>query len=59
MGHMIWGSKNDMFDYLPVSSLSYPDQENLKAMIEKAKFQNVDFKNFVFGNVAMHWGRKA
>ena len=59
MGYMIWGAKNDMFDYLPVSSLSYPDQENLKAMIEKAKFQNVDFKNFVFGNVAMHWGRKA
>ncbi len=59
MGYIIWGAKNDMFDYLPVSSLSYPDQDNLKSMIEKAKFQNVEYKNFVFGNVAMHWGRKA
>lgn len=59
LGYLIWGAKNDMFDYLPVSSLSYPDQENLKSMIEKAKFQNVEYKNFVFGNVALHWGRKA
>ena len=59
LGYLIWGAKNDMFDYLPVSSLSYPDQDNLKSMIEKAKFQNVEYKNFVFGNVALHWGRKA
>ncbi len=59
IGYIIWGAKNDMFDYLPVSSLSYPDQENLKSMIEQAKFQNVEYKNFVFGNVAMHWGIKA
>lgn len=58
LGYLIWGSKNDMFDYLPVSSLSYPDQEKLKAMMEKEKFQLVEYKNFVFGNVAMHWGRK-
>ena len=59
LGYLIWGAKNDMFDYLPVSSLSYPDQDNLKSMIEEAKFQNVEYKNFVFGNVALHWGRKA
>ena len=59
MGYLIWGAKNDMFDYLPVSSLSYPDQEKLKSLFKKSKFQNVGYKNFVFGNVAMHWGRKS
>lgn len=58
LGYLIWGAKNDMFDYLPVSSLTYPDQDNLKSMFEKQKFQLVEYKNFVFGNVAMHWGRK-
>lgn len=59
MGYLIWGSKNEMFDYLPVSSVHYPDQENLKKLLEANKFQNVEYKNFVFGNVAMHWCMKA
>ncbi|MBK8394886.1 MAG: ubiquinone/menaquinone biosynthesis methyltransferase [Leptospiraceae bacterium] len=58
LGYIIWGAKNDMFDYLPVSSLSYPDQDSLERLIKKSNFQNVSYKNFVFGNVAMHWGRK-
>ncbi|HMV44185.1 MAG TPA: ubiquinone/menaquinone biosynthesis methyltransferase [Leptospiraceae bacterium] len=45
LGYLIWGSKNEMFDYLPVSSLHYPDQENLKKLLEENKFQNVEYKN--------------
>jgi demethylmenaquinone methyltransferase/2-methoxy-6-polyprenyl-1,4-benzoquinol methylase len=54
MGYFIWGGKNQMFDYLPVSSLHYPDQENLKKLLEEAGFTNVSYKNFVFGNATMH-----
>jgi demethylmenaquinone methyltransferase/2-methoxy-6-polyprenyl-1,4-benzoquinol methylase len=47
-----------MFDYLPVSSLYYPNQEELVVKIQNADFEKVNFKNFVFGNVALHWGFK-
>jgi demethylmenaquinone methyltransferase/2-methoxy-6-polyprenyl-1,4-benzoquinol methylase len=57
-GYLIWGKKNDMFDYLPVSSLYYPNQEELVVKIQNADFEKVNFKNFVFGNVALHWGFK-
>ena len=58
LGYLIWGGKNKMFDYLPVSSLYYPDQENLKSLMESLGFETVHFENFVFGNVAMHVGYK-
>ncbi len=58
LGYVIWGGKNSMFDYLPESSLHYPDQENLKALMIKCKFSKVEYQNFVFGNVAMHIANK-
>lgn len=54
MGYLIWGGKNEMFDYLPVSSLSYPDQKNLSRLMEESGFKDVAYKNFVFGNAALH-----
>ncbi|EMO28796.1 methyltransferase, UbiE/COQ5 domain protein [Leptospira interrogans serovar Bataviae str. HAI135] len=47
LGYILWGGKNEMFDYLPVSSLSYPNQETLKSLLEKEGFQEVEYKNFV------------
>ena len=58
MGYMIWGGKNEMFDYLPVSSLKYPGQDDLKQIMQNNRFQNVLYKDFVFGNVTMHRGIK-
>lgn len=58
LGYIIWGGKNSMFDYLPVSSLHYPNQEKLKELMIELKFTEVEYKNFVFGNVALHWGFK-
>ncbi len=58
LGYIIWGGKNSMFDYLPVSSLSYPDQDKLKLLIEESKFEKVQYTNYVFGNVALHQGIK-
>jgi demethylmenaquinone methyltransferase/2-methoxy-6-polyprenyl-1,4-benzoquinol methylase len=54
MGYLIWGGKNSMFDYLPVSSLSYPDQDKLSQIISASGFKDVNYKNYVFGNVVMH-----
>jgi demethylmenaquinone methyltransferase/2-methoxy-6-polyprenyl-1,4-benzoquinol methylase len=59
MGYIIWGGKNKMFDYLPISSLQYPDQENLLSMLKEAGFEKTSYENFVFGNVAMHVGYKS
>lgn len=59
MGYFLWGGKNEMFDYLPASSIKYPDQENLQLLLEKTGFIQVFFKNYVFGNVVMHYAVKA
>lgn len=58
LGYILWGGKNEMFDYLPVSSLSYPDQESFKSILEKLGFQAVRYKNFVFGNAVLHIAKK-
>ncbi|TGK20486.1 bifunctional demethylmenaquinone methyltransferase/2-methoxy-6-polyprenyl-1,4-benzoquinol methylase UbiE [Leptospira stimsonii] len=59
LGYILWGGKNEMFDYLPVSSLSYPSQEKLKSILEENGFRDVRFENFVFGNAVLHIARKA
>ena len=58
MGHLIWGRKNEMFDYLPASSVKYPGQEELKSLLEKHRFGKVSYRNFVFGNVVLHISQK-
>lgn len=58
IGYLIWGGKNEMFDYLPVSSLHYPGQKELKLILEEEGFREVYYKNFVFGNAVLHHGRK-
>lgn len=58
IGYLIWGGKNEMFDYLPVSSLHYPGQKELKVILEEEGFREVYFKNFVFGNAVLHFARK-
>lgn len=54
IGYLLWGGKNEMFNYLPESSLYYPNQEELKQILEQHGFQNVSYKNFVFGNAVLH-----
>lgn len=58
MGYLIWGGKNEMFDYLPASSVKYPGQEELKAILLRHGFSSVSYKNFVFGNAVLHISRK-
>ncbi len=58
IGYMIWGGKNEMFDYLPVSSIEYPDQRKLKDMLFEKGFVNVKYSEYVFGNAVLHHAYK-
>lgn len=57
-GYLLWGGKNEMFDYLPVSSLSYPGQEELVEILKNTGFQEIHYENFVFGNATLHFAKK-
>ncbi len=48
----------DMFDYFPQSSVNYPSQERMVEILEQVGFVNVEFTNFYFGSVAVHYGQK-
>ncbi|MDZ4726117.1 MAG: ubiquinone/menaquinone biosynthesis methyltransferase [Leptospira sp.] len=57
-GYLIFGKKHEMFDYLPHSSTTYPDQETLQKILLEIGFLDVHFKNFVFGNAVAHLAKK-
>ena len=44
----------DMFQYLPNSSLEYPNQELLKRLMFEAGYQKVEIHDFVFGASTVH-----
>ena len=44
----------EIFKYLPESSLEYPNQDSLKNLMNKMGFQKVEFHNFVFGGSTVH-----
>ena len=44
----------EMFQYLPHSSLEYPNQELLKSLMFEAGFQQVEIHDFVFGASTVH-----
>jgi demethylmenaquinone methyltransferase/2-methoxy-6-polyprenyl-1,4-benzoquinol methylase len=58
LGYLIWGSENKMFDYLPISSKSYPGQEELKTILQSKGFDDVSYHDFVFGNTTLHMAKK-
>jgi demethylmenaquinone methyltransferase/2-methoxy-6-polyprenyl-1,4-benzoquinol methylase len=52
-------SGEKMFQYLPQSSVEYPNQEFLKNLMTEAGFQKVEFHNFVFGASTVHVAYKS
>ena len=48
----------DSYRYLAESIRMHPDQETLKAMMERVGFHRVDYYNLTAGVVALHVGRK-
>ena len=47
-------SKQDMFDYLPHSAKSYPDQEQVKRLMLEAGFRHVEIHDFMLGTSTIH-----
>jgi len=59
LGRLIAGkSASDAYTYLPESTQAFKTPEELATLIEDAGFKNVDFKTFMFGTMAVHWGTK-
>ena len=44
----------EMFQYLPHSSLKYPNQELLKRMMLEIGFQQAEIHDFIFGASTVH-----
>ena len=57
MGGVVSGSRS-AYTYLPDSVKRFPDQQELKTMIEQAGFEEVSFENLTGGIAALHMGRK-
>ncbi len=57
IGHWITGDE-DSYRYLAESIRMHPDQETLKAMFEKAQFDDCEYHNLTGGIVALHRGFK-
>ena len=57
LGHVI-SNKREAYTYLPHSLHTYPDQEGLKKLMEKAGLKDVHYKNFFGGAMALHIGVK-
>lgn len=60
LGRLISGKQGaDAYRYLPESTQSFKTPEELADLMRAAGIQNVGFKQFMFGTMAVHWGNKA
>jgi demethylmenaquinone methyltransferase/2-methoxy-6-polyprenyl-1,4-benzoquinol methylase len=57
LGRLITGAP-DAYDYLPSSTQAFKTPDELAALIEAAGFVNVQYRSFMFGTMAVHWGQK-
>ncbi|MEE8433400.1 MAG: ubiquinone/menaquinone biosynthesis methyltransferase [bacterium] len=51
-------SGQEMFQYLPLSTVDYPHQERLRQMMEQSGFTNVKMQEFLFGASVIHLAYK-
>jgi len=59
LGRIIGGKNaSDAYTYLPESTQAFKTPLELAQLIEQAGFRNVQFKSFMFGTMAVHWGTK-
>lgn len=57
MGSLISG-QGDAYEYLPESTQAFKSPEELAILMTEAQFTQISFKTFVFGTMAVHWGKK-
>ena len=59
LGRIISGKDSaDAYQYLPESTQSFKTPEDLAMILEKSGVEDVHFKKFMFGTMAVHWGIK-
>ncbi len=57
VGGLLSGER-DAYNYLPDTTEGFLTAEQLASRMTAAGFKNVDFKRFMFGTIAIHWGEK-
>jgi demethylmenaquinone methyltransferase/2-methoxy-6-polyprenyl-1,4-benzoquinol methylase len=55
LGYMITGEK-DAYTYLSTSTINFMKAEETAGLMEEAGLENVTFRRFMFGNIAVHKG---
>jgi demethylmenaquinone methyltransferase/2-methoxy-6-polyprenyl-1,4-benzoquinol methylase len=58
LGRLVTGQP-DAYRYLPESTLGFKTADELAALMRAAGLEAVAFRRFMFGTMAVHWGRKA
>jgi demethylmenaquinone methyltransferase / 2-methoxy-6-polyprenyl-1,4-benzoquinol methylase len=60
LGRIIAGKSGaDAYKYLPASTQAFKSPEELADLMRTAGVRNVQFRTFMFGTMAVHWGEKA
>jgi demethylmenaquinone methyltransferase / 2-methoxy-6-polyprenyl-1,4-benzoquinol methylase len=57
LGTILTGQR-DAYKYLPESTKGFKSPEELAELMRAAGFVDVQFKRFVFGTMAVHWGTR-
>jgi len=58
IGTIVARDKTGVYEYLPASIRTFPNQEGLKALMLKAGFSHVEYRNLTGGIVAIHIATK-
>jgi len=48
----------EAYAYLPASTMRFQHPDDLAALMRQAGFVDVQYRRFMFGTMAVHWGRK-
>ena len=59
LGRLIAGKRaSDAYSYLPQSTQAFKTPTELARLVTQAGFREVQFKTFMLGTMAVHWGIK-
>ncbi len=59
LGRIVAGKNGaDAYQYLPSSTQAFKSPEELANLMKQAGIRNVQYRTFMFGTMAVHWGEK-
>jgi demethylmenaquinone methyltransferase / 2-methoxy-6-polyprenyl-1,4-benzoquinol methylase len=59
LGRLVAGKNGaDAYQYLPSSTQAFKSPEELAALMKQSGIRNVQYRTFMFGTMAVHWGEK-